>query len=497
MKNNMHLAFDLGAESGRAIVGAIHNGQLTLEEIHRFPTKGMQVNGSLRWDIYRLFREIKTGITKYVAKYGNALGSIGIDTWGLDFGLLDKKGKLIGIPYHYRDNRNVGTEKILDDNFGNKRIYDLTGIQFMRLNTLNQVVSMIESHDPILKIAEGLMFIGDLLHYFLSGKICTEYTVASISQFYNNAKKDWSDEIFNAFNIPEALKTQVIEPGHIISKIRADLANELGLSEETLIVVPAVHDTASAAVAIPADGDDWAYISSGTWSIAGIETNSPIINDQSYKLNIANSGGVNGKNLFLKNIMGLWIVQQCKKIWNAQYPDLNYSQLMQLAQKAQPFRGYIDPDNQMFMNPTNAPDTINRYLQGTDQSTVDPQDMGTVIRIVLESLAYKYRYYFERIAMASKANINKIYVIGGGSQNSLLNQFTSNCMNKQVFAGPIEATAIGNIMMQAYGMKEISSLSEIREVVKNSFNIESYNPEDVKAWEHAYKGFLEKTKQEK
>ena len=300
MTKQIHLAFDLGAESGRAIVGFIESGQLKLNEIHRFPTKGLRVNGSFRWDIYRLFDEIKTGIAKTVKAYGANIASIGVDTWGIDFGLLDKKGKLINIPYHYRDDRTIGTEEKMEQRMGDQRIYEITGIQFMQINSLNQFVSMVEAEDPTLKIADKLLFIGDILNYFLSGAICSEFTAASTSQMVDGHNYNWSNEIFDAFNIPRWIQTPIKSAGEMVGNIRKELADELKLSPETKIILPAIHDTASAAVATPASDSDWAYMSSGTWSLMGVETEKPIINQKSYRMNITNSGGALGKNLFFK-----------------------------------------------------------------------------------------------------------------------------------------------------------------------------------------------------
>lgn len=485
-----HLAFDLGAESGRAIVGEINNGKLQLSEIHRFATQGLSVNGNMRWDVYRLFAELKAALKIYVEKYGSGLTSIGVDTWGVDFGLLDKRGSLIGIPYHYRDNRTEGTDEIIEQKTGHKRIYELTGIQFLTINTLNQVISMKRDEDPALDIADDLLFIGDLLHYFLSGEVCAEYTIASISQMYNTTECTWSDEIFRAYDIPKALQTKIVRAGDKIGNIRPDLAKEVGLDTSTAIIAPGVHDTASAFAAVPAKGDDWAMISSGTWSITGLEIDKPITTQECFEMNISNSGGVLGKTMFLKNVMGLWIIQKCKEVWNRTEPDLDYSEIVIRAQKAAPFAGMIDPDDSAFLNPEDAPAEVAGYLADTKQGSVDPGDVGQIARIVFESLALKYRYMFERLSKATGKKIETLHITGGGCKNGMLNQFTANTMGMELVTGPIEATAAGNILMQAYGSGEISSLSELREVVRNSFEIKTYQPDDIEAWESQYKKFL-------
>lgn len=485
-----HLAFDLGAESGRAVVGEIKNGRLTLQEIHRFTTQGMHVNGSIRWDIYRLFSEVKEGIRKYVKTYGNQLATIGIDTWGVDFGLLDKRGQLISIPYHYRDNRNQGTDNIINEKLGNQRLYELTGIQLLQINTLNQMISMIRDKDPALDIADNIMFVGDLLHYFLTGHVCTEYTVASISQLINTKTGEWEDEILNVFDIPDRLKTKMVNAGDKIANVRADLANETGLLPDTIVVAPGVHDTASAFAAVPAKGENWACISSGTWSIMGLEINEPIINQQCFEMNVSNSAGVLGKTLFLKNVMGLWIIQQCKKVWNKKEPNLDYVEIVARAEKAKVFEGMIDPDALVFLNPENAPEAIVKYLESTNQPKVSPDDVGQIARLVFESLALKYRYVFEILKDAANKKIEALHITGGGCKNEMLNQFTSNALGIQLTTGPIEATAAGNILMQAYGVGEINSLEELREVVSNSFASKTYFPLDKAKWECAYRAFL-------
>lgn len=485
-----HLAFDLGAESGRAIVGEIKNGKLQLSEIHRFETQGMSINGSLRWDVYRLFSELKNAMKIYVENYGPELSSIGVDTWGVDFGLLDKRGKLIGLPYHYRDKRNEGTDEIIEQKMGHQKVYELTGIQFLTINTLNQVISMKRDEDSSLEIAQDLLFIGDLLHYFLTGKACAEYTLASISQMYNTTKRRWSKEIFEAYDIPKTLQTKIVQAGDIIGTIRADLAKEVGLSASTKIIAPGVHDTASAFAAVPAIGENWAMISSGTWSITGLEIDKPITTQECYEMNISNSGGVLGKTMFLKNVMGLWIIQCCKKVWNRIEPDLDYSKIVIRAEKATPFAGMIDPDDSVFLNPEDAPGEVAGYLLATNQPPVDSSDVGQIARIVFESLAFKYRYMFERLAKATDKKIETLHITGGGCKNEMLNQFTSNTMGLKLIAGPIEATAAGNILMQAYGFGEISGLSELREVVRNSFELKTYQPVDTEIWESQYKKFL-------
>lgn len=486
-----HLAFDLGAESGRAIVGSVCDGVLQMDEIHRFPTQSMFVHHSLRWNVYRFYEEIVRGLRNYVAKYGAELDSIGIDTWGCDYGFLGADGTLLEMPFQYRDSRTNGTDAILEETMGRKRVYDITGIQFLNINTLNQMISVVRDTPKRLNDVHDMLFIGDILHYLLCGEKAAEFTVASTSQMLDADKKEWADEIFRKFDFPDRLKTRIVFAGDTLGTIDPALAEEVGLAPNVKIVVPAVHDTASAATAIPAEGEDWAYISSGTWCMVGVETNAPVIGDLSCEISISNSGGSLGKNLFLKNVMGLWIIQQCKKAWNAAMPDLDYSKIVTLAMKAKPFAAFIDPDDDLFFAPHDNIAAIREYLEKTGQTGVDTKDIGTVARIVYESLALKYRYVVDLLRKATKKRVEVLHIIGGGVKNALLNQFSANALDMKVVAGPAEATGTGNLLLQAYGCGTISSLKEIRRVVRDSGEFEIYIAEEGtrQEWAKAYEKF--------
>jgi rhamnulokinase len=490
MVKTHHLAFDLGAETGRAVVGIIKGDQLIIDEIHRFSTSSTFINDSLRVNIISIYNELLNGMKKYVEKYGPDLDSIGIDTWGVDFGLLDKNGKLLNLPYQYRDKKNDGSSKIISEVIGDRRLYDLTGIQLLFINTLNQIVGSQQLKDSSLDFSYNILLIGDLLHYFLTGRIATEFTTVSITQLYNTVTKDWEDEIFEAFNINKNIKTEIIQAGDLIGPLKNHICLETGLTSVP-VIAPAVHDTASAAVAVPVPGlSDWAYISSGTWSIVGLELDAPVVNDASFEMNISNSGGVLGKSLFLKNVMGLWIIQECKRIWNLNDIEITYKQIVDLAEKATPFNGFIDPDDPVFNHPQNAPQEVCNYLVTTGQSEVDPDNIGGIARIVFECLALKYKHILNGLISASGKKVTQLFITGGGSKNNILNQFTSNALNQKVFCGPQEATAIGNIMMQAYGLNLYNSLDEIRTVIGNSITISEYQPQDPELWEKASQKFL-------
>lgn len=480
------LAFDLGAESGRAVVGEINNMKLDLTELHRFPTGSTRINGHEHWNILGFYIHVLEGLRIYAAKYGSRMDGMGVDTWGVDFGLLDGQGNLLGFPYTYRDARTKGMDAVIEEKLGNRELYELSGIQLLPFNTVNQLVSLVESGAPALMSAEGILFIGDLLHFFLTGVKKTEFTVASISQLYNPRTGQWENKIFKALGIPATIHTEIIRAGDQVGKLQKDVAIEVGL-EEVPVIAPAVHDTASAAVAVPTmQTDGWAFLSSGTWSIVGLELDQPIINSQSHDMNISNSGGALNKSLYLKNVMGLWIIQCCKRVWNRDNPSLGYPEIERMASEAEPFLGFIDPDDERFLNPKNAARTVVEYLRMTDQSPVDENNVGQVARIVFESLAMKYRCVLERLTEATGRKIDILHITGGGSKNVLLNIFTASALNRRVTAGPVEATAIGNILIQAYGAGVCQSLKELRSIVLNSFEVLEYLPDSPDLWEKEY-----------
>jgi rhamnulokinase len=481
-----HIAFDLGAESGRAIVGEIINGKLETSEIHRFATQGTNVNGSLRWDVYRLFSELKEALKKYAKTYSNEPCSMGVDTWGVDYGVLDKNGKLISIPYHYRDARNIGTTKVVEEKIGLDRLYELTGIEYMEINTLNQLIAAINMDDPTIKSGEKILFMADLLQYFLSGVAKAEFCLSTTSCMFNTAESKWEDQVFDAFDIPKKLQPETVYGGQVLGNIREEIAIETGISKECKVITPATHDTACAAVAVPKLGENVAFLSSGTWSLTGLELDEANINEETKKRNIANSGGAFGKILFLKSLMGLWHIQQSRKQWLKKNPDLGYGDIVIMAKSAEPFYGIISTDDVSFLNPKNMPKAICEFMKKTGQKQPDEDDIGQIARIIFESLAFKYKASFEDLCAASDRKIDVLNIIGGGTKNKMLNQFTSNAMGIKVLAGPAEATSTGNILMQAYGAGEIKSLEELRQVVINTFKPEEYMPKDTVEWDKNY-----------
>jgi rhamnulokinase len=484
---NRYFSVDLGADSGRCIAGTLENGKLVMDELHRFPTQYVSLWGTLRWNIYRFYEEILTGLRKYTAKYGSGLCSIAVDTWGCDYALFDADGRLLDLPYSYRDSRVIGSlEKILPHNAW---LYEKTGIQFLEFNTLNQIMREYEDPKSRIKEAALFLFMGDALHTLLGAPPLCEYTTASISMMVNTRKKNWDAEILERFGIPFKICPKLCFAGDSIGFLRDDIADSVGLERGVRIIAPAVHDTASAALAVPAEGDDFAYISSGTWSIFGTELDEPALDKTACDLNISNSGGALGKSLFLKNVMGLWILQQSKRCWNKIMPELDYNTIMSMAKSARPFSAYIDPDAPDFFNPDNMPEAICAYIGKTGQGKAEPDDIGTLSRIIYESLALKYRNVLERIQTAAGKKINIIHVVGGGSKDRLLNSFIASATGLAVRAGPSEGTAMGNLLLQAYGAGDLSSISRIRGVVAATADMDSFEPADRDEWKKAYGRF--------
>lgn len=483
-----HIAFDFGAESGRAIMGEVTDGILKLDELHRFPTQALMLGDTMHWNIYRFYEEILTGLRRYSEKYGSDLESIAVDTWGVDYGLVDADGELLRLPYHYRDSRNDGSDKKLEKYMDKRSIYEQTGIQFMQFNTLNQLTTEIGTNR--LQQAAHLLFIGDILNYFLSGAVSTEYTIASTSQMVNPRVRDWDEKIFSAFGFPDACKTKIAFAGDVIGTLRPEICKLTGLNEGVKVIAAAIHDTASAATSIPAVSEHFAYISTGTWCMVGLETREAVITDAGYEMNLSNSAGSLDTNLLLKNVMGLWILQQCKREWNRTDRELGYGDIVKLAEQAEPFYAMIDPDDDLFLAPKDGAQAVAVYLARTGQRQVDWRDVGQIARIVIEGLAMKFRYVVEALGRATGARVDALHMIGGGTQNEMMCQFTANCLGKDVICGPIEATAAGNLLLQEYGCGRIDGSAALRAIVRNSFPLVSYHPQDTEKWQQSYEAFL-------
>lgn len=490
MRKPGFLAFDLGASGGRAMFGTIKKGKLELQEVDRFATGMVNINGSWHWNIYRFFEAIKTGIEKSVTHRHRhrSIVSMAIDTWGVDFGLLSKEGELLGLPFAYRDSRTDGIMDAFFELMPREEVYRLTGIQFMQINSLFQLYSMKYRNSSLLEAAEDLLFIPDILNYFLTGEKNTEFSYATTSQLYNPLVGNWEGALFEKMGIPMDIMQRIVQPGTKIGALREDIAVETGV-EHPGVYAAVSHDTGSAAAAVPAQGRNWAFISSGTWSLLGVESKTPVISDSALALNITNEGGIDSTFRVQKNITGLWIIQGLKESIK-ELRKLDYSRIAAGASDAPEFTAFIDPDHRDFLNPPDMREAMTVFFRRTGQP--EPGTPYAFVRVALESLALKYRYAFEQLGrVCPDVDIEQIHIIGGGSQNEMLNQFTADAVGKPVLAGPAEATAIGNILVQARANGWVGSTARAREIVRDSFTIKEYIPGDTEKWDRAYEGFKE------
>ena len=481
------LAFDLGAESGRAVLGTLDGRRLSVHEVRRFPNTPLALSGHIHWNVYALFDEMKTAMREGAAAMGARPESVGIDTWGVDFGLLARDGNLLGLPFCYRDHRNIGAMEDYFKLVPRSTLYEATGIQFMPFNTLFQVYAMVRERSPLLDAAADLLFMPDLFNYLLTGQKAAEFTIATTSQILDPRTKAWIPGLFQAMGLSKRILQDIIEPGTVLGPLTEKVIAETGF-RGVPVVATAGHDTAAAVAAVPADGRNWAYISSGTWSLVGVEENAPIISPQSLESNFTNEGGVGGTIRFLKNVTGLWLVQGCRKAW-AKDGLLSYEELVQAAADAPGFAAFVDPDCPDFLNPPDMPEAVSAFCCRTGQKA--PESKAAMIRALLESLALKYRYVIDQLRLVLGHPIEKIHVIGGGSRNELLCQFTADATGLPVVAGPAEATAVGNILVQAMAMGCVSSPAEMRAIIRESFELRTYEPADTAAWEAAYARFCE------
>lgn len=480
------LAFDLGAESGRAVLGHFDGERLSLSEVHRFPNEPVRLPDGLHWDALRLFAELKRGLTLCAREHVRP-ASIGVDTWGVDFALLDRGGALLGNPYHYRDGRSEGMMEEAFRRVRREEIFERTGIQFMQFNSLFQLLSMALARSPLLECAETFVTMPDLFNYWLSGRAVCEFTNATTTQCYDPRAGGWATSMLERLGIPTRFLPEVVPPGTVLGPLVSSVAEETGLVDVP-VVAPACHDTASAVAAVPAEGEDWAYISSGTWSLVGVEVREPIITPESLAGNFTNEGGVAGTFRFLKNVAGLWLVQECRRVWAQQGEEHSYDELTRMAEAAAPFTAFIDPDNPSFLNPPDMPRAIAAYCMRSGQAA--PEERGSVVRCGLESLALKCRWVLGLIEKMRGRPVRVVHIVGGGSRNRALCQFTADATGRPVVAGPAEATATGNILVQALALRHLSSLEEGRALVRRSFELSRYEPRDCAAWDEAYARFL-------
>jgi rhamnulokinase len=460
--------------------------RVALEEMHRFPNEPVRVADGLHWDILRLFHESKVGLVRAVRAAEGPLAGIGIDSWAVDFGLLDGNGALLGNPHHYRDARTEGIMERAFREVPAAEIYAITGIQFLPINSLYQLMAMRGS--PILAAAETLLMIPDLLQYWLTGVKVGERTVATTTQLYDLAAGNWARDLVRRFALPDRIFPPLVDPGTVLGEVRTDVAAELGTTAP--VVATTSHDTASAVVAVPAEGSNFAYISSGTWSLVGVETTRPVVNEAAREANFTNEGGFAGTVRFLCNVMGLWLLQECRRTWEREAgTNLSYDELCRLAEAAPALGPFIDPDHPSFLPPGDMPARIRAFCLASGQEI--PRDQGRVVRTILESLALKYRWVIERAEVLSGQSVDAIHVVGGGSRNELLCRLTADATGSLVLAGPAEATALGNVMVQAFARGYVRSREEIRAAVRRSSQIRVYEPDrEHERWDEAYERFL-------
>lgn len=467
------IAVDLGAESGRVMQVSLDGERLHIEEIHRFPSVSVTIHGTLYWDVLRMWHEITTGIK--MAAPGAA--SIGVDTWGVDFGLLDRDGNLLANPVHYRDNRTDGMMEWVFERVPRREVFERTGIQFLQLNTLYQIASLVKANSPVLQNAATFLTMPDLLNYWLSGVKASEFTIATTTQFYNPRSGGWDADLLAKIGAPTHILPEIVPSG-----------TKLGVYNGIPVIAPACHDTGSAVAAVPTTTTNYAYLSSGTWSLLGLELDRPVINDDAYAANVTNEGGVGGKFRFLRNITGLWLIQQSRRVWQEQTGKLyEYAELAELAQAAAPFRSLFDPDHKDFLTPGDIPARLCARCARTGQP--QPETPGQIVRAIYESLAFKYRYYLEKLAAVSGRRVDRLHIIGGGSRNTLLCQMVANAIGRPVVAGPAEATALGNALVQFIALGEFADLSQARELMSRSAETTTYEPAATADWDAQYARF--------
>jgi len=477
-----YLAFDFGAESGRAVLAHLQSGILTTEEVHRFPNEPVEYGGALHWDVARLWFEVRKALA---GLEGIELSGIGVDAWGVDYALLGERGELLQNPYHYRDRRTEGVMEEVFGKVGKEEIYQSTGIQFMPINTLYQLFAAQRDTPTIVAAAKQMVTIPDLFHYWLTGNAVCEFTNATTTQLVDPVRRAWATALMARLNLRPDLPARIVEPGSILGTLLPHIAHGSSLSR-TPVIAPACHDTGSAVAAISAR-EGTAFISSGTWSLVGTELDSPVVTPEALRLNFTNEGGVNGTTRLLKNVTGLWILQGCRQCWTGHGHSYDYRQLMEMASREPAFVHLLDPDDESFLRSADMPAAIDDFCRKTHQPV--PANPGAYVRCVLESLALKYRLVLRSLEQVCGKPIDQIRVIGGGSKNRLLNQFTAAASGRKVLAGPAEATALGNIAIQVLATGRASSLQEVRAIVDRSFPTEVFDPRDTDRWDRQAERF--------
>ena len=483
-----YLAVDVGASSGRLLLGRWDGERFQLEELHRFPNGPINILGHLHWDVLRIWSEILGGMARYATQFAEPLSGISVDTWGVDFGLLDRSGRLLGNPYHYRDSRTDGMIEIVFQKIPRQRLYQRTGNQVLQLNTLYQIISMVQGNDPQLKLAQTLLMMPDLFHYWMTSHKVAEYTNASTTQMMDCRERQWATDLMVELDIPTSILPEIIFPGTQIGNLRPEILEESGLTQSIPVIATASHDTANAIAAISDLDEHSLYISSGTWNLTGVEISEPILDDRAIALNFTNEGGVNNTIRFLKIIPGLWLLQESRRHWQQEGRSYQWKELLSLGEQATPFLCLVNPESPDFTSPGDMPANIRAYCRRTGQP--EPISVGEVVRCCLESLALKTRKTQEDLELATGRHLGTIRIVGGGSQNRLQCQFTADACNQLVIAGPIEATALGNIMLQAIATGKLANLRQGRQALAASVERRHYEPHPSPAWDAAYQRFL-------
>lgn len=481
------LAVDLGASGGRVIAGAFDGRRIAMHAAHRFENGPVTAGDRMVWNLLGQWQDVQNGLQRAASDFGSRVASVGVDTWGVDFALLGRGDELLGNPYHYRDRRTAGIMPRAFEIVPREEIFAATGLQFMELNTLFQLIAMREQNSPLLDVAERLLMMPDVFHWLLTGEKSNEMTDVSTSQMYDPQTGDWAKGLVERFGLPTKILGAISPPGTRLGRLRPSVAQDVGLAGVE-VILPGAHDTASAVLAVPAtSGGSWCYISSGTWSLMGVELPRPVVNTRACALNFTNEGGVGGTVRLLKNIAGLWLVQECRRIWSRRGKAFDWETLVGMAQAARPHAVVIDPDDSRFTAPDDMPAAIADYCRATGQTP--PVEEGATIRAILESLALRYRQVLASLEELTGGMIDAIHIVGGGSQNELLSQMAADACDRRVLAGPMEATATGNLLMQFIALGEVNSIAQAREIVRASFAVREYAPANRNAWDEAYARF--------
>jgi rhamnulokinase len=491
MANRVYLAIDLGAESGRVMAGLWNGKTIRLEEVHRFPNGPVHLAGSIRWDVLRLWAEIQHGLALAAKKYTGSIISVGADTWGVDFVLLTRQGEMLGHPFHYRDYRTNGVMEKALRKVPRSEIFAQTGLQFMQFNSLFQLLAVKQSMPGLLEQTDSLLFMPDFIHWALCGSREVEFTIASTSQCMNPVSRNWSVPLLRKFGLPTRIFPKIMPPGTTLGSLRPGVEERTDLGK-VKVVAPPSHDTASAVAGVPTANtgrSNWAYLSSGTWSLMGVEVPRASLSKRTEELNLTNEGGLDGTYRLLKNIMGLWLVQQCKRSFDARGRTMEYGQLARLAAKAPALRSLVNPDDPRFLNPPDMPKAMQDFCRETGQPV--PRSNGELVRCAYESLALKYRQVLGWLEELTGNSIEVIHIVGGGSKSEILNQFTADACQRPVLSGPVEATALGNLLVQVRSSGELSSLADMRAVVRKSSEVATFEPGRAEQWEAASQRFAE------